>query len=148
MLTNEQKAYFEKEWGSFEQYAAAQRARYVTAAQRTPSDFKTMQAIEAEAARLKYKLPTVTTSGGVQGLGGGSSGNIINLPYYPDGSKDGSGLGSGGSGISPDEAGTTGANIGKGLADALSKISLNNFLVIVGVVFGFVILKKAFKAVR
>ena len=104
-----------------------------------------MSKLEQDAKRLYYSLPSVTTNGGSPGIGSGSSGNIVQLPNPVNGSSAGGG--SGGI-VNPDAAGTVGASIGDGIGSALSKISLNNFLVIIGVVFGFVILRKAFKAVR
>lgn len=149
MITQAQKDYFKKtRWGSYEGYVSAQRARYLKASNKTPSDFADMALVEADAKRLFYSLPSVITNGGVQGMGGGNNGNIVNLPNIIN--PDASGTGNAGSSgiINPDAAGTTGASIGDGIGAALSKISLNNFLVIVGVVFGFLILRKAVRAVK
>lgn len=146
MITQAQRDYFNRsQWGSYENYVAGQRARYVNAANSTPSNFVLMEKIEADAKRLFYTLPTVTTNGGSAGIGSGSSGNIVQLPNPANGSTAGGGSGAI---VNPDAAGSAGASIGEGIGNVLSKISLNNFLVIIGVVFGFVILKKAFKAVR
>lgn len=140
MITQAQRDYFKRsKFGSYEQYVAAQRARYIAYSNDTPSNFSEMAKIEADAKRLYYSLPTVSTNGGSAVIGSSSNGKVIDMPV-PD-------IGSGGI-VNPDAAGSAGASIGEGIGNVLSKISLNNFLVIVGVVFGFVILRKAFKAVR
>jgi hypothetical protein len=150
-LTAAQKAFFDREWGGFDKYVAGQRARFLNAANSTPSDIVTMQKIKNEADRLGYSLPSVITNGGTQGVGGGNSGLIVgaeNLPFIPSTGSSGSPPAGSSGIINPDAAGSTGASIGDGIGAALSKISLNNFLVIIGVVFGFLILRKAVRAVK
>lgn len=151
-LTAAQKANWFKEWGGFEKYEAGQRARYLNAANSTPSRIDVMAAIEADAKKWGYSLPSVITNAGTQGIGGGNNGLIVGaetLPYIPNsGASGSSGAGAATGKISADDAGATGQSIGAGLGSALSKISLSNFILIIGVVFGFLILRKAVRAVK